>query len=382
MRSAAEKTQRAGFAAAWRRDASRPVNRRKAARLLKASAKAEAGYVRNVLRVMRAVHAGFLGSIGESSALESRAAGHSDARPLPRPFPHGMQKRLFVYIRDHVGPAFDGMAREVNRDNVEGLALLGIQPAYVPGLAGTIAHAREDNVRLIQKAAGDYADQVQAVLTDPANLGLRHEELRDLLVERGNVSVSRASFIARDQTLRLNAAITKSRQQAAGVLRYTWSTSQDERVRPMHAELEGLAFDYDDPPVTNEEGDTNNPGEDYQCRCVAIPVIPELEEEEPPEEEEEPAPEEEEIPEVPEVPEVPELEELPELEEVPEVPGVPELAAEPDYEAISAIEEHVRKIIAVEGEIDPHVFRALWAEAEKAAAGRDELLEELAAMAP
>ena len=38
-------------------------------------------------------------------------------------------------------------------------------------------------------------------------------------------------------------------------------------------------FDWDDPPVTNDDGDTNAPGEDYRCRCVAIPQIAELDQE-------------------------------------------------------------------------------------------------------
>ena len=71
------------------------------------------------------------------------------------------------------------------------------------------------------------------------------------------------------------------RQQAAGVNEYTWSTSRDERVRPMHAKLEGQRFAYDDPPETTEDGETNNPGEDWQCRCIALPVISLLELEEP-----------------------------------------------------------------------------------------------------
>jgi SPP1 gp7 family putative phage head morphogenesis protein len=223
-----------------------------------------------------------------------------------------MKKRLADFIRTGVGPAFDRMAKEVTKDNAEGLALLGIQPAFVPGLAGTIAHARENSLRLVQKAASDYADQVEAILTDPENFGLRAEALAELLEERGKVSVSRAQLIARDQTLKTNAAITRSRMGAAGVARYRWSTSQDERVRPIHAELgrrsdDGETFAFDDPPVTTEDGETNNPGEDIQCRCVPVPVIPELEEEEP---------EEEEIPGRPENP-----------EDIPgyAVPGVPEL---------------------------------------------------------
>jgi SPP1 gp7 family putative phage head morphogenesis protein len=285
MRSPTDKKRRLDLARAFRKNPRSPAAQRKGARLLRASSRAETRYVRDVVRVMKAVHAGFLASpLIQREEKHARAAGGDGSiRIDARPFPTAMKKRLVGFIRTNVGPAFDRMAKTVNANNAEGLALLGIQPAYVAGLAGVVAHAREDNLRLIANAASDYADQVEDVLTDPDNFGLRAEELEELLVERGNVSVSRAQFIARDQTLKTNAAITRTRMGAAGVARYRWSTSQDERVRPMHAELgrrsdEGETFSFDDPPVTNDDGDTNNPGEDYQCRCVPIPFIPELDE--------------------------------------------------------------------------------------------------------
>jgi len=67
--------------------------------------------------------------------------------------------------------------------------------------------------------------------------------------------------------------VNQHRQTAAGVSRYEWSSSADERVRPRHRELDGQTFSWDDPPVTNDDGDTNHPGEDYQCRCIAVPVL-------------------------------------------------------------------------------------------------------------
>ena len=146
------------------------------------------------------------------------------------------------------------------------------------GVAAQVAVARENNLRLIEDAGRDYADDVRDVISDPANEGLRADELRDQLLQRGSVSVSRATLIAVDQTLKLAGAVTQARQVAAGVSRYKWSTSLDERVRPTHAELEGQVFDWDDPPVTNDAGDTNAPGGDYRCRCVAIPLIEGLDE--------------------------------------------------------------------------------------------------------
>jgi SPP1 gp7 family putative phage head morphogenesis protein len=118
--------------------------------------------------------------------------------------------------------------------------------------------------------------QIRDVLDDAWTKGERVEVMREKLQERFGVSESRADLIARDQTLKLNAEITQTRQTAAGVQKYVWTTSGDERVRDMHSELDGQTFDWNDPPVTNEAGDRNHPGGDYQCRCTAMPVLDEL----------------------------------------------------------------------------------------------------------
>ncbi len=176
-----------------------------------------------------------------------------------------------IAIPRTVGPLFDRMAGEVAKGNARGQAeLLGIKPSKITGPGDTIAKAREANIALIDKAHREYAAQVSDILNDPANFGLRVEDLKDKLVERGDVSESRAELIARDQTLKLNGAITSERQQAAGVDSYVWSTSLDDRVRDEHAALEGQTFAWSDPP------EPGHPGEDIQCRCVAIPVVAEL----------------------------------------------------------------------------------------------------------
>jgi len=116
-----------------------------------------------------------------------------------------------------------------------------------------------------------YADQVEEIFSDPSNFGLRVEELQAMLLERADVSVSRAELIARDQTLKLLGQINEERQTAAGVESYEWSTSNDERVRDEHQILEGTTQSWDSAP------EPGHPGEDFQCRCVAVPIIPELE---------------------------------------------------------------------------------------------------------
>lgn len=144
--------------------------------------------------------------------------------------------------------------------------LLGLDPR--PGIGKVlVSEFVERNVDLITEAGRAYVDQVRDIFKDDATFGKRVETIKAEILARGNVSESRAELIARDQTLKLNGEINREQQERAGVDQYVWSTSLDERVRDTHQALEGRTFAWSDPP------EIGHPGEDFQCRCAAIPVI-------------------------------------------------------------------------------------------------------------
>ena len=153
----------------------------------------------------------------------------------------------------------------------------------VPGLVPIINGFRDANVELIRTGLLGQKGQIHESLLPAISRrveeahasGLRVEVLMRDLRDVFGVSDARAELIARDQILKLNAQISQARMSAVGVSEYTWSTSKDERVREGHRELEGTKHSWDDPPITNEKrGERNHPGMDYQCRCVAVPVLP------------------------------------------------------------------------------------------------------------
>jgi SPP1 gp7 family putative phage head morphogenesis protein len=143
---------------------------------------------------------------------------------------------------------------------------------------------RETNIALIESGIwGEYAQpslrgkgllpDVSETIEQAHAQGLRVEELRKTLMDRFGVSKSRADLIARDQVLKLNGQVNQHRQQQVGIMEYTWSTSRDERVRDAHQDLQGKTYRWDTPPDVGR-GRNLNPGQDYQCRCIGIPVAP------------------------------------------------------------------------------------------------------------
>lgn len=127
--------------------------------------------------------------------------------------------------------------------------------------------ATKANVALIKSIPEQYFYKVEAAVTEGLGQGLRFSALAKQIEDIGDVTESRAKLIARDQTSKLNGAMTQIRQMSIGIDRYTWSTSSDERVRDEHAALDGQEFSWSSPP---SEG---HPGEAVNCRCVAVPVI-------------------------------------------------------------------------------------------------------------
>jgi len=143
----------------------------------------------------------------------------------------------------------------------------------IGGFPEAIEAFRKRNIALIESLQGRQLEEIRGILEVAEIQGLRVEVIRQQIQARFDVSRSKADLLARDQTLKLNGELTEKRQTQAGITRYKWSTSNDERVRKTHEDLDGEDFSWDDPPVTNDAGDRNHPGGDYQCRCVAIPIL-------------------------------------------------------------------------------------------------------------
>jgi SPP1 gp7 family putative phage head morphogenesis protein len=106
--------------------------------------------------------------------------------------------------------------------------------------------------------------------------GYRSEAMENLILKHRNVSRNKAKFLARQETKLLVAEYRKNRFKQQGVTKYIWSTVLDGRERQLHKELNGRIFSWDNPPIIDANtGERGNPGEAYNCRCQAIPVVDE-----------------------------------------------------------------------------------------------------------
>lgn len=137
-------------------------------------------------------------------------------------------------------------------------------------LAEYLEAAATRNIGLIRGLSQLLTQRVQHTVTSHVIAGGTVPELRTKLRDDFGFADSRARLIARDQTAKFNSDLNRIRHKQAGIEKYTWRTSHDERVRPRHRKLDGNIYAYDE-PTGAEQG--LPPGQPVQCRCIAQAIV-------------------------------------------------------------------------------------------------------------
>lgn len=121
-------------------------------------------------------------------------------------------------------------------------------------------------------------DEALEKFTNNTLFAMSQGESLDTIVNQFDTIVSErknhARFLARNQVQNYNSITTKIRAQNLGIEKAVWETAGDERVRPSHEDRDGKEFDLAEGLYSSVDGQYLLPGTDYNCRCVAIYVIP------------------------------------------------------------------------------------------------------------
>ena len=139
-----------------------------------------------------------------------------------------------------------------------------------------------NNLLKVSNLPSDALRETKELLIEEYDNGTPLNEAAEKVKERRKADNNYAACIAASQIALLFAQMTKRQQQDAGVTSYVWQSTGDERVRECHRTLNGNIFKWDEPPemwyTTVSRGVVRtgrhcNPGEDYMCRCCAVPVF-------------------------------------------------------------------------------------------------------------
>jgi SPP1 gp7 family putative phage head morphogenesis protein len=145
-----------------------------------------------------------------------------------------------------------------------------MSPAVNDVLQATV----HENVGLIRSIAEQHLTQVEGLVMRSVQQGRSIGELSQALQAQFGVTRRRAALIARDQNNKATAAITRVRQQQAGVTRAIWRHSTAGKVpRPSHVAMNGRPYAVAKGMWDKDEGKWVFPGELINCRCMSQPII-------------------------------------------------------------------------------------------------------------
>jgi SPP1 gp7 family putative phage head morphogenesis protein len=130
-----------------------------------------------------------------------------------------------------------------------------------------------EQTHLITSLPIEAAQRVQMLAVKGLQEGTRPKEIAEEIMRSGEVSKARATMIARTETARTASVLTQVRAQHIGSTHFVWETARDGNVRPNHRRLQGKVFAWNDPPECDPPHRAL-PGQIWNCRCFASPVIP------------------------------------------------------------------------------------------------------------
>jgi SPP1 gp7 family putative phage head morphogenesis protein len=142
-------------------------------------------------------------------------------------------------------------------------------------VAGRMRELQELQVELITSLPTRAAERVHALTQEALLDGTRAKEIAEEIARSGDVTQSRALLIARTEVARTATALLQARCDSIGATHYVWRTAGDSDVRPGHRAMEGRVCEWANPPPVNEDGRImyHHPGEIWNCRCWAEPII-------------------------------------------------------------------------------------------------------------
>lgn len=129
------------------------------------------------------------------------------------------------------------------------------------------------NIALIKSIPEQYHKQVTGVVmrsySAGRDLGTMTSELKALYPAASN----RATLIARDQSNKANATVSRTRQLELGITEAVWMHSHAGKTpRPSHVAADGKRYNIAEGCLI--DGEYIQPGTEINCRCVSRAIIP------------------------------------------------------------------------------------------------------------
>jgi SPP1 gp7 family putative phage head morphogenesis protein len=209
---------------------------------------------------------------GELARLDAALRSYAEAI---EPWARAVAWRMVKEVNRRNWSAWNTLAQEMG-------AALRYELASTP-LGGAVDGLLAQQVDLITSLPRDASQRVHEASLEAQITAARYPEreaqIREDLAKAHPAATARwlkhrATLIARTETARSASVLTEARARGIGANQYVWKTAQDWKVRPSHRRLNNTVHSWDDPPLSDPPDHHSHPGQIFNCRCVALPIIP------------------------------------------------------------------------------------------------------------
>lgn len=150
-------------------------------------------------------------------------------------------------------------------------------------IKGLLKQYMEENVKRIKSVPLNAAKKIEKIVLENLKTGAeRAESLTDIVMQIGKLPDSmrsRAKLIARTEIAKMSTGLVKARAVSSDINWYVWRSTHDIRVRSSHKLMDKVLVAWDDPASPEELDGAKrsyghyHPGEIFNCRCYARPLI-------------------------------------------------------------------------------------------------------------
>lgn len=132
-----------------------------------------------------------------------------------------------------------------------------------------------DQVNLITGLADEQLKRMEGAVMRSVSAGRDLHQLHEELDASFGIAGRRAELIARHQNNIATATLTRARHLELGITEAKWLHSAGgKKPRPEHVAFSGKTFKVAEGAFL--EGKWTHPGVEINCRCVSVPILPEI----------------------------------------------------------------------------------------------------------
>ena len=150
---------------------------------------------------------------------------------------------------------------------------MSVEFKLTPAMRDALNSKIEENINLIRSIPEEYLKNVEGVVMRSYSMGRDLETMVKNIKAAYPVANRRAELIARDQSNKANAVVTRTRQMELGITEAIWMHSAaGKEPRPDHVAANGKRYKIAD--GCKISGEFIHPGEEINCRCTSRPILP------------------------------------------------------------------------------------------------------------